>query len=447
MPKEGSERMKNKKSFISLIFITFLLLAGSIALSLLRDDNPYRYFTGMGESFDLSPDDDQYLFSYYLDGKEDIYRSTIDGKQVEKLTKSESANFHSPRFSKDGTKILYLAQNAEKINTLYIANKNGDEEEKLTDDKTHVSEAVFSNTGEEIYFIATPAEDYLKVEGETTEGFDLFVLNLATKEIQQLTNQDHFMMENLALSQDGKTIYYTLFEMNREVVTAFSLEEGSEKDAPGSNKLPEESYYISYSPDESKLAYTTISEESFDSSLFKYELFLLDIESGKSKRLTNLESSIVSPKFFMSENKIAFLENTNWPLDPKKHTLHVMDLGKEEIQTVDITINLEKSSHFLSKIIDTFANGVTVAILYVILLCLISTYLASYHYKNRYYPAIFSVILSILVLISSFIVAATIDPWYGIGLGMIAAALFGCTLVVLLYSFALRFIVKRGTVA
>lgn len=125
------------------------------------------------------------------------------------------------------------------------------------------------------------------------------------------------MMENLALSQDGKTIYYTLFEMNREVITAFSLEEGSEKDAPGSNKLPEESYYIIYSPDESKLAYTTISEESFDSSLFKYELFLLDIESGKSKRLTNLESSVVSPKFFMSENKIAFLENTNWPLDPK----------------------------------------------------------------------------------------------------------------------------------
>ncbi|SOC15639.1 hypothetical protein SAMN05880501_108120 [Ureibacillus xyleni] len=434
--------MKNKKIFITLISVTFLLLVGSIVFGLLRDNDPYRYFTGMGSTFDLSPNEEKYLFSYYLDGKENIYRSNIDGTNVEKLT-TGSENFHSPRYSFDGTKMLYLAQNAEKTNKLIVANPNGNEKEIITDDKTHVSEAAFSKTGEEIYFFATPAEDFKKGEGETTEGFDLFVVDLATKKIKQLTNQDHFTMNYLSVSQDGKALYYSLFEQNREKVTAYSIEDGSEKEAPGSNLLPEDTYFFHYSPDERLLAYTTISEESYDSSLFKYELFLLDIENGKSKRLTNLESSVVSPKFFKDQNKIAFLENTNWPLDPAKHTLNVIDLKTEKIQQIEFAISPEKSSHLLSKTIDTFANGTTVAILYVIFVGLISTYFSLHHSRKRYYPAIASIIVSLLVFVSSFIVAATVDPWYGIGLGMLAAALLGCSLIIVAYTFALKFFLKR----
>ncbi|RUL54036.1 PD40 domain-containing protein [Lysinibacillus antri] len=435
--------MKKKRILISLISVTFLLLAASIVLSILRDDDPYRYFTGMGSSFDLSPNEEYYVFSYFVDGKEDIYRSTSEGTDVEKLTESASENFHSPRYSKDGTKILYLAENAEGINSLLVASQNGTGQEILTNATTHVSEAVFSNTGEEIYFFGTAAEDFKKAEGETTEGFDLFVVDIVSKEIKQLTNQDHFTMNYLSVSPDGKEIYYSLFDGNREVVTAFSLEDGSEKEAPGSTLLPDDTYSFRYSPDGKRIAYTSISKESLDSSLFKYELFLLDLENGQSKRLTNLDSSVVSPEFFKDQTQIAFLENSNWPQDPAEHTLKVIDLETEKIQSIELELPHGKSSHLLSKSIDIFANGSTVAILYVILLGLISTYLSFYHSRRRYYPSIASVLLTVLVFISSFIVAMVVDPWYGIALGMLAAALFGCTLIIFGYTFALTFFLKR----
>jgi Domain of unknown function (DUF5050)/WD40-like Beta Propeller Repeat len=439
------EKVKNRKIFIGLISVTFLLLIGAIIFNLLRDQDSYRYFTGIGSSFDLSPDEKHYLFSYYLDGKESIYRSNVDGTEIERLTDSASERLHSPRYSIDGTKILFLAQNAEGINTLYLANQNGSEQKSLTSDKTHVSEAVFSVTGEEIYFTGTQADEFKKAEGETTEGYDLFVVDIASGKVEQLTDQDHFNMNFLSISKDGKEIYYSLFDGSREKVTAFSIENGLEKEAPGANRLPKDTYSFRYSPDGSRIAYTTVSEESRDSSLFEYELFLFDVEKGQTKRLTNLHSSVVSPRFFKDQNQIAFLENTNWPGDPAEHALKVINLETEEIHSIELALSSQKSSHWLLKTLDTSVNGTTVAILYVILLGLFSTYLSFFHSKRKgYVPAIASLLLTILGFISSFIVGIVVDPWYGIGLGMLTAALFGCTIIAFGYAFALNFFLKRG---
>jgi len=436
--------LKNKKLLWGLMSVTFLLFVGSIVFSLLRDDDPYRYYTGMGSSFDLSPDEEQYLFPYYLDGNESIYRSNADGTDVTKLIESENARLHSPRYSDDGAKILYLAENAEHINTLFVANMDGSEQKMLTPDKTHVSEAVFSKTGDQIYFVGTPAKDYKKAEGETTEGFDLFSVNLSSGNIDQLTNRDYFTMNDLSISQDGKEIYYRVFEVNREKVTAYSIEDGIEKEAPGSNRLPEDSYAFRYSPDGSKMAYNSISEESLDSSLFKYELFLLDLENGETKRLTNLGSSVVSPKFFKTQDCIAFLENKNWPQVPEKHTLNVLDLRTEKIQSIEMKITPPNSSHWVMKTLDIFANGYTVAALYIILLGLLSTYLFFFHStRKRFIPAIVSIILTVLVFISSFVVAMVVDPWYGIAVGMLAVALLGCTLIIFAYAYVLKFFFKE----
>ena len=435
--------MKNKKLLWGLMSVTFLLFVGSIVFSLLRDDDPYRYYTGIGSSFDLSPDEEQYLFPYYVDGNESIYRSNADGTNVTKLVESETARLHSPRYSNDGAKILYLAENPEHLNTLFVANEDGSEQKLLTPDKTHVSEAVFSKTGDKIYFVGTPAEDYKKVEGETTEGFDLFSVDLDSGKIDQLTNRDYFTMNDLSISHDGKELYYSLFEVNRENVTAYFIADGIEKEAPGSNWLPEDSYAYRYSSDGSKMAYTSISEESLDSSLFKYELFLLDLENGESKRLTNLGSSVVSPMFLRTQNSIAFLENKNWPQVPEKHTLKVLDLGTEKIKSIEMEMTPSNSSHWVMKTLDLFANGYTVAALYVILLGLLSTYLFFFHStRKRFIPAIISFTLAVLVFISSFIVAMAVDPWYGIGVGILAAALLGCTLIIFAYAYALKFFFK-----
>lgn len=433
------ENRKKRKVLLGLIIFTTLLLIGTIAFSLIRDQDSYRYFTGMGSSFDLSPDEQHYIFSYYLDGQENIYTAKVDGTEVTKLTESPSARHHSPKYSTDGNKILFLSKDEEGINTLYLANLDGKKQKSLTSAQMHVSDAVFSKTDDAIYYIATPAEDFKKAEGETQEGFDLFVVDLTEEKSAQLTDRDYFTMEGLSLSQDGTEIYYSLFDGNREKITSYSLEGGSEKAAPGSNRLPVDSYYFSYSPDGSKIAFTTISEESRDSSLYKYELFLLDTDKDEINRLTNLESSVVQPLFFNDQNQIAFLENTNWPTDPADHHLKVIDTETEEIESITFDIPNPNSGHWAMKTIDLFANGYTVAFLYTVLIGLIITFLSLKQSRRKtYLPAIISLILASLVLISSFVVAGVYDPWTGIGLGMIAIVLFGCTLILFGYAFVLN---------
>jgi dipeptidyl aminopeptidase/acylaminoacyl peptidase len=438
--------VNKRKYMISLIFISFLLLVGTLIFSLLRDDDPYRYFTGVGNSYDLSPDNQKFLFSYYINGKESVYESRVDGKDVKKLTGATTERHHNPRYSTDGMKILFLSKNSEGINTLYIANQDGSEQKRLTPDKTHISEAVFSSTDEVIYYIGTPAEDFKKAEGETTEGFDLFQIEVNSGKTTQLTDQDYFSMNNLSISQDGKEIYYSLFDGNREKVTAFSLEEGKEIGAPGSDQLPNESYSIRYSPDGSKIAYTTVSEESQNSSLFEYELFLYNVNNNQTERLTNLKASVLSPRFFKNANQIAFLHNTNWPTEPAEHELKIVDMETEKIQEIELSIPHQKTNHWLMKSMDTFANASTVAVFYVVFIGLLSTYLYFYHSKRKsYLPAIISLSLSVLIFVSSFVVSYITDnPWNGIALGMLAAAAFGCTFIVFLYTFILNFFGKRN---
>ena len=439
------EKQKKGKILIGFIIFTSLLLIGTIVFSLMRHEEPYRYFTGLGSTFELSPDDEQYLLSYYIDGKESIYQANVDGSDVMKLTDSPNERHHQPRYSNDGETILFLANNnEERINTLYTANSNGSEPKRVSPVDTHVSEAVFSATGEEIYFVGIPAEEYNKAEGEATEGYDLYVAHLADGKVEQITDKDHFTMNFLSVSHNGKEVYYSLFDGTKEKVTAFSIEDRTEKSAPGANQLPTDTYWFRYSPDGTKIAYTTVSDESRDTSLFQYELFLFDIESGVTKRLTHLESSVVSPRFFKNQNKIAFLEYTNWPGAPEEHALKIVDIETEEIQEIKLALSSSNSNHFWMKTLDTFANGNTLMVFYVVLLALVSTYLGRYQSKKKsYLPATASLILALVVFISSFIVGFTVDPWYGIGLGMLAAAILGCTVVVFIYSFVLNLFIKR----
>lgn len=67
------ESLKKRRLLICLIVATAFLLVATIAYALLRDDDSYKYFTGVGDEFDISPDDKHFLFSYYVDGKEGLY--------------------------------------------------------------------------------------------------------------------------------------------------------------------------------------------------------------------------------------------------------------------------------------------------------------------------------------------------------------------------------------
>lgn len=441
----GMESSKKRRLFIILIAATAILFVSTITYDLLRDDDPYKYFTGMGEEFEISPDDQYFLFPYYVDGKEGIYKANRDGTDVKQLTSSETERHHAPKYSHDGSKILYLSKNSEGFNSLYVANQDGSQQKQITSNNVHVSEAVFSSTGETVYFIGESPENLKKSEGEMTEGSYLYSTTISGENRKQLTTKDYFYMNSLTVSPDGKALYYSLFDGHKDKINSFSLESGEEKEAVISEVLPNDSYNYRLSPNEDQLAYTAVPLESQNSSLFKYELFIMDIDERQAKRVTNLQSSVVSPRFLHHKNQISFLEYTNWPEDPAKNDLYVLDLGTGELQPIELALSTQVSGHWLIKGVNKLVNGNTIAVLYVVLLSLLTSYLHQFHSKRKSkIPAIASLFLTGFVLISSGIVAVMVDPWYGIGLGMIAVYLLGCTILVFAYVLVLNFVSKRA---
>src|SRR5699024_9412925 len=145
---------------------------------------------------------------------------------------------------------------------------------------------------------------------------------------KQLTDKDYFSMDGLSVSKDGKRIFYSEFTGNREVICSFSFEDGTIKKAITQKGIAgdQSAYHPQISSDEKKMALTAVSEESQNSSLFKYDLFLMDMDSEKTERLTDLQAAVDSPVFFHYQDTIAFLENTTWSAEPAQYRLRTIDL-------------------------------------------------------------------------------------------------------------------------
>jgi len=167
-------------------------------------------------------------------------------------------------------------------------------------------------------------------------------------------------------------------------------------------------------------------------------LFLLNLDTQKVERLTDLKKAVTSPTFFHKENKIAFLENTNWSNAPAVYRLMTIDPTTHNIEAVNLDAPQSAGDNRLIQMFDRSVNTLTIAILYMLLMGLLSVYLHYHHLGKVYLPSIVSFAIAILTFAASFVVARMVDPWYGIGLMMLAVGIFGCSVIIVLFVFIFK---------
>jgi len=94
-------------------------------------------------------------------------------------------------------------------------------------------------------------------------------------------------------------------------------------------------------------------------------------------------------------------------------------------------------------LLDRSVNIYTIAILYILFMGLLNVYLL--HYRNLskpYLPSIISFAMAGITLIASFAVAAAGNPWGGIWLAMLAAGIFGCSVIIILFVYIYKRFIK-----
>ena len=426
--------MKNQRILIIFTVVSLLLMIGSILYQTLQDRDPYRFYTGLGQEFDISPDDSHLAFSYFLDGHEAIYMSNLDGSTVTRLSEKIEGRSHSPKFSHDGEELLFLSEVDQGIQTITVMNHDGSDANRLTLDGLHVTDAVFAYDNETIFFTAMLASEVGKLEGETKEGYDLYQVDRQSGQIRQLTDKDHFSMNNLSISTDGETLYYSLFESNEQPV-AYSLEKKTETPVAQVNG---DMYSSVFSEDGSLLAYTAVTEQSKNSSLFHYELFVKNVESNKVKQLTDLQANVQSPVFLHKTDHIAFLQYKNWPDEPGYFQLMSVSLkGNVKPKLIELDLPVSSETYFIPKTIEVLLSAQAIAVYYV--LFFVGLILVAKRRSGKVYlPSLISLALSVLTFVASFVVGFLTNPWYGIGLSIVAITMFVCSIFLIIISFIIK---------
>jgi len=163
-----------KLIFDDLYFIYQINNDGSNLLKL--TDSTYRSYDA-----DWSPGGERIAFVYISDDDDrEIYIMDIDGQNIQNLTNNPIGMDHTPVFSPDGSKILFIS-NRDGDSDAYIMNVDGGEVVNLTNETLHFSYyPTWSPDGTRIAYAADVNEDG---NNET-----VYIMDIATGNYQKLTS-------------------------------------------------------------------------------------------------------------------------------------------------------------------------------------------------------------------------------------------------------------------
>ncbi|MFD2706093.1 TolB family protein [Salibacterium lacus] len=392
-----------KRSFLIPAFalLTGVLLTVSLLLSFAFDND--RFYSGMGEEAAIAPQDEGIAFTYYVQGTTKLYRTSIDGKEAERVTSKDGIKETAPAFSPDGSELLFLGASTSDIQSLYTV-KNGDTERvQPSGEKMHFEDAVYSPDGQSIYAIGMPADEWMATSAESTAGFDIFEIERQSGDVSQVTEQDYYLMNNLSVAPSGDYLMFTVSSGSEESVETTVLTEGTEIPAPY-RQLPSGMYGASLSPDGERIAYTAVTNTSSNGN-FQYDLFLLDQNDGQTQRMTSSAANVESMVFYHEADRILYMEDRNWPNGAADYHLRSMDTSSGNATTLEPEVTGIQKHVLLGAAAGFFMNNTVTAALYLMFGVSI-VFLLRRRRKAVYIPVVISAAGSAAGYILNFQ-----DPW------------------------------------
>ena len=208
----------------------------------------------------FSPDGEKILFAR-SDGN--LYTIDLENKQVTQLTETEEGVFHSsPDWSPDGKKIVFHSTDKDGNTSLFIMNADGSQIAPLTGQGEKGSSEYsphFSPDGKSVLFEKSK-------DGQT----DIYVMNMATKQAQNITTDIDQAVSGAIWSEDGSQILFTVNDENEKEKDSSSF---YIMNKDGSNKKLLQMQVNFATPSEWKTLNMSEQEEGF---LNKIKNFLLD---------------------------------------------------------------------------------------------------------------------------------------------------------------------------
>lgn len=270
-------------------------------------------------SITFSPNDEMILFSYFLNNKECLYTSNIDGTNVRLLFEpEENYSLSVPRFSLKGDRILFIEFSENNQNNLYIAESPFNKSNKIKIiENDFFREAIFLNDNI-IYCKANEYKKYSPIGKELPHNMDIYLYNFLTKKEHKLTNLNAYSISFLN-RVNGDTI---LFNLDNEMICMIDIR----------NPLKVNKIKVDKTP----LFLSDISYSSFSNQIVfadSYNIYLTNKFGGSTTKIIGPNDFHINNLILLNNSKrIAYTKDTKW-----NSTISFFDLEKGNYEEITIT--------------------------------------------------------------------------------------------------------------
>ncbi|MGD6966055.1 TolB family protein [Rossellomorea vietnamensis] len=335
--------MGKKKTVILVI-----LLSGTVLVSLLifskmymaneSGENTYQHGT-------LSIDKE---FLVYVDHEEGLQTlnlaNELTGETQRLISAKEGDQILDPTVNSASRNVTYLANSPEKT-SLYSIDFDSHKIEKHMTVDAPVREFVESN--EKIFYVKGNYQ-HSDDEGNPFHFYDIYSYDSNTEEHQQLTKKDAFYISSLVFDDQSQKLYFIMnqsksgdpFEAEQGLYELSLKDHSLNRIATGHQDI----FEVDLNSAQNEIIFSGISNPDSGSS-YKYELFSVNLDTYKTKRLTFLEAFVTDPVYSESANQVYFAYNKKFPgrdytnfdlykldrdtLETEKLSYQFRELGKE----------------------------------------------------------------------------------------------------------------------
>ena len=321
----------------------------------------------------ISPQGDKIAFISDRDNYFDVYlMSASDGKILDKLVSGQRTNnFEELHLLTPGItwcpdgKHVALAVKSGETDAIIVIDVESGSEEKIALDLDGIFSVDWSSS-----------EDLITFVGLKTPQSDIYVYNLKTKELRNLTG-DVFSDTDPVISQDGKTIYFcsdrksytdksklpprftmSEFQFSGRDLYSVSVETGEIQRVTGAPNADDSSPVVS--PDGTKLLF--ISDRNGINNVYEH-----DLKSGKDRPITNSLTGIYQLSISNDGSKMAFASLHQAGFDvflmraPFERTLNVAEL--EPTEYIKERLNIPRSGKPVTTLTSATKSSDTVTVM------------------------------------------------------------------------------------
>ncbi len=257
-----------------------------------RPDGPigiaYQFSHSVNDSPSFSPDGQEMVFLSVVAGKEQLFRTRLDGTHVMQLT-HDAADHEDPAWSPDGKRIAFVLMR-DGLEQIQLMNSDGTGVEPLTPANVKTIHPNWHPDGRSLAYCT---DDDL--EPPKKNPAEIYSIDIASREITKLIAGG--VNTYPAWSPDGKKIAFRrmLGENNSEVFIANA--DGS--DARNLTNHPAFDGWPAWSPDGSRIAFASNRRGS-------YEIYIMNPDGSEVKKVANNEGRATAPQWTKDGKNIFF---------------------------------------------------------------------------------------------------------------------------------------------